>query len=278
MPQLLRVTPDGKETLVAVLKGVPDMLFYNQGIVRFQETERRYAYTIDVMTGKETTDDSLIQGAHGFGEIQFQTSDFKRMAQVFPPMTRGSGKARLVVSEGGKTLFELADWLPVWQDAEGACSIHEPSGAWRPDGGLLAVTAWPERDRVELLMLDPSTRSATLFAKQEATGRPVKVTWSPNGRFITFGSMLLEAATGKVISKLVDDEVRWSPDGERFLASQPLTSGSVFGGWGKVSMVDAASGGVQGLGYGWPLGWTPAGEALLARWDAASHFTAPTCP
>lgn len=270
LPRLIRLRPEGQEHLVTELDGVPDMLFYMPETmrVRFQDSRRPHSYQIDLVTGKAIPDGSLIVGAHGFGEIIFTSLDRQKTAEVLEPSAEGaSSLATLLLSEAGKQVDRLENWLPFQADPPGS-RVHKPSGAWNPEGTRMAITGWPEIDIVELLIFDPSTRTANRLAEQQATGRPVRVTWSPDGRFITFGPLLLEAATGRVVNDQADGDVYWSPDGRHFITSLPHTSqDAAVTRWGRLALVEAATGAVRDIGPGWALGWTPEGEALFARWE-----------
>lgn len=127
---------------------------------------------------------------------------------------------------------------------------------------------------MKLLVLDVNTRQTDVLAELTGTNlghRPPRVTWSPDGGRLTFGPLLLEADGGRVISQDMPPRVLWSLDGAYVLGAQPR-----YREWGALSLTRAATGEQQELGYGSALGWTPAGEAVVVRWEDSRYFPAPT--
>lgn len=278
-PVLLRVSPAGAEHMVASLDGLPERLWYNaeSGEVRFQELARLRSYFVNVATGQMREDGSRIVGGHGYGEIIFHAPGRNRVAELFlPDFISGEprvAQGTLVVRDGGQEILKLERWLPFYQERTANCWPQSPAGAWHPGGNLLTVTSTPSADELVLLALDAATGQSYLQARQPRPQGRLSVTWSPDGRYLTFGTQLLEPKGDRVIAADLPASVLWSQDSRFLLTSRPRS-----GQWGELALIEAATGQQTALGYGWALGWTPGGEALIARWDTARLFPLPQCP
>lgn len=293
-PELQRVAPTtGTASTIHQFGEVPFTAVYRDGAVAYAAYTLHWGdgdyQQIDLATGRRTTVPAPIWPHPSRDRLmRFPSPDGKLEAQLyFPDGPPGSAldqrrwTADLTILERatGKQLVHHPAWLTSF--GSHSCAGHVPAFAWRPDSGAVAAIDAPERERLVLKVAD-LTGASRAVAERRGPGllydqHDSEVAWAPSGKLILFGPQLVELESGKVLAERLGRYPYWSSDSKHLLLHTPDHPFTI---WGKVELLDAATGRRTDLGHGLGLGWTPTGEALLIRWDLSREIPPPGkgCP
>jgi hypothetical protein len=175
-----------------------------------------------------------------------------------------------ILDADGTVLKAFADPVRLYQPGKDGLRLFGP--AWSPDSSRIAFTQDDPDGTPAVLIADVATGTLRTLARGAEglhRGSADPLSWSPDGRRLLVGSLLLNAETGQIERRLAAGSlpVRWSPDGAWILGQDEP--------WAAVTAVETATGRSVALGDGLAAGWTADGRALVVRWDNARYRTIP---
>ncbi|HWI52521.1 MAG TPA: hypothetical protein VNT01_10325 [Symbiobacteriaceae bacterium] len=174
----------------------------------------------------------------------------------------------LIVSADGKTRKALTGEARMWRPGKDGLMLYGP--VWSPDSTRIAFTQPGSAKGTAMLVVADVAAGALKTVAADLAGAQAyldPVSWSPDGRSIQAGPLLVDAATGKV-ERTVDGIGMmpfWSADGQWLLFQREE--------WGEVTAVNLRTGERKSLGQGKALGWRPDGTAVLIRWPGSVNRT-----
>ncbi|HEY3365091.1 MAG TPA: hypothetical protein VGK74_08570 [Symbiobacteriaceae bacterium] len=177
-----------------------------------------------------------------------------------------SGKVDLVVTDlrGGRSQV-----YPDFLDQEAAPGNGDNTRylAWSADGRQVAAISYKGgKAGADVVALDlPTGRRTTLVQNLPVASGAASLSWSPDGRYLQVGNLLLELRSGAVRTLEGDAGARgiWEPGGTRLLYNER--------DWGPVYLIDpAAGGGTKPLGIGMIVSWAGPDKAYVIRWGASN--------
>lgn len=140
-----------------------------------------------------------------------------------------------------------------------------PYLAWAPTGDRVAALSHKGDGLSDLVAAAlPAGPAAVLAADVPVPAGGTHLAWSPDGRFVLAGRLLIDLQDGtyRPVEGVADQaEGAWEPNGARLVLSA--------GDWGPMLLVEPASGDLQALGEGLAAGWAGPGRVYLVRWPAA---------
>jgi Tol biopolymer transport system component len=164
--------------------------------------------------------------------------------------------------------------------------------AWSPDGRGIAFSGWDRAGPLGLRVKDLATGAVRTLSTSSSTVSP---SWSPDGRLIAFadrsgGEWVVRPDGGAprrvdvaVTSPQYPSAPVWSPDGRALYYSQAVSTGP-YTKFGAVIRYGLFTANVDGSGQHvvaddlTPIGWSPAGDALVvarASYRAGVFFVRP---
>lgn len=166
---------------------------------------------------------------------------------------------------GGKVLTRLDPWIDYRPGHPCRAGAWEPNAAWAPDSTHLAGLSWTGGQH-SLHLLDVVTGQSRVLATAPAVDQHyddgARVSWSPDGSAILFERSLANAKTGEILFSHVQHKNLWRPDGAYLLTAD----GDPFRGYGRILLVQTATGKQVAEYDGAVIGWTPEGTALILHW------------
>jgi len=138
---------------------------------------------------------------------------------------------------------------------------------WSADGARVAALTQSAAgaDRSDMVAMDVAERTVSTLARDlPVMAGTARLAWSPDGRYVLVGSIVVDLQTGSQRALPGDAATArgvWEPGGGRLLyGSQD---------WGAVFVADAATGGSQPLGQGLIVDWAGPGRVYVVRWPAS---------
>ncbi|MDF2627972.1 MAG: hypothetical protein K0R39_1803 [Symbiobacteriaceae bacterium] len=139
---------------------------------------------------------------------------------------------------------------------------------WSADGARVGALAQSPAspDLSDLVTFTLADRSITALARDlPVPAGTARLAWSPDGRHMLAGTVLLNLETGARTQLPGTAETArgmWEPGGARLLYSAE--------DWGVTMLVDPATGEARELGRGLTVGWTEPGRIYLVRWPSSA--------
>lgn len=225
-PELQRIAPaDRSVRSVHRFAEIPGGLAYWSGAVRFHHGPGPAYNLIDLATGKVAPGQEPVPLSES-ERYRFPSPDGRLVAELswhgeapgwLQSFQNKKFIADLIISEKatGKPIVRYDNWLTGW-GYYGCSNNLAPGFGWRADSSALAALDAPEQDRLVLKVADLKGGSRNL-AEQKRQGAGFDqfnrlVVWAPSGSMIVFGSQVVEAATGRVVSEDLLTHAFWSPD------------------------------------------------------------------
>lgn len=139
---------------------------------------------------------------------------------------------------------------------------------WSADGARIAAltdsAAGPGRS--DVAVMEVADRQVGVLVRDIPVPAGVaRLAWSPDGRYLLVGSVLVDLQKGGQRQLPGDAALArgvWEPGGARLLYSVK--------DWDVVLVVDPASGEIKPLGAGLLVDWAAPGQAFVVRWSAAN--------